>query len=81
MPEIHKITGNVFYDTAASPFLYHHKIYQVALNIVGEERILFGSDYPLLSPNRYFKEMEASIPSEAARKKITGDNARSLFGL
>ena len=81
MPEIHKIAKNVFYDTAASPFLYHHKIYEVALKIIGEDRILFGSDYPLLSPKRYFAEMEGSIPSESVRRKIKGGNARSLFGL
>lgn len=81
MPEIHQAARNVFYDTAASPFLYHHKIYEVALNIVGEDRILFGSDYPLLSPKRYFREMEASIPSQRIRKKIQGENARSLLDL
>ena len=81
MPEIHKIARNVFYDTAASPFLYHHKIYEVALKILGEDRILFGSDYPLLSPKRYFTEMETSILSEGVRRKIKGGNSRRLFGL
>lgn len=81
MPEIHTIAGNVFYDTAASPFLYHPNIYEVALKVIGEDRLLFGSDYPLLSPKRYFSEMETSIPSERVRKKIKGGNAKSLFGL
>jgi len=81
MPEIQKIAKNVFYDTAASPFLYHSRIYDVALKIVGEERILFGSDYPLLLPRRYFKEMEMSIPSEKVRSKIKGENAQRLFDL
>ena len=81
MPEINKIAKNVYYDTAASPFLYDHKIYEVALKILGEDRILFGSDYPLLSPKRCFTEMEASIPSEEVRSKIKGGNAKSLFGL
>lgn len=81
MPEIKKITTHVFYDTAASPFLYDERIYEVALSIVGEDRILFGSDYPLLSSRRYFKEMDLSIPSEEVQSKIKGENARRLFKL
>jgi len=81
MPEIKKITKNVFYDTAASPLLYHQQIFEVALKIVGEERILFGSDFPLLTPRKYFKEMGMAIASEDILKKIKGENARRLFGL
>jgi predicted TIM-barrel fold metal-dependent hydrolase len=81
MPEIKKITKNVFYDTAASPLLYHQQIFEVALKIVGEERILFGSDFPLLTPRKYFKEMAMTIASEDILKKIKGENARQLFRL
>lgn len=81
MPEIEKITNNVFYDTAASPLLYDQRIFEVALNIVGEKRILFGSDFPLLSPRVYFKQMEMTIASQEALKKIKGENAKRLFNL
>ena len=80
MRAVHGVSTRVFYDTAASPFLYHHRIYEVAVNVVGEDRILFGSDYPLLLPNRYFEEMEEAKLSEEARQKIKGGNARRLFG-
>lgn len=79
MREIHKAGGRVYYDTAASPFLYHHRIYEIAVTIIGEDRILFGSDYPLLAPARYFKEMEAAAISDQARRKIKGENAWRLF--
>ena len=81
MPKVKKLTKRVFYDTAASPLLYHHQIYEVALKIVGEERILFGSDFPLLTPRKYFKEMGMSIASEGALRKIKGENAQHLLGL
>ncbi|MCX8011798.1 MAG: amidohydrolase family protein [Desulfobacterota bacterium] len=81
MPEIKKITSNVFYDTAASPLLYHHQIYEIALKIIGEERILFGSDFPLLTPRKYFKEMNVTINSEEALKKIKGENAQRILNL
>ncbi len=54
---------NVYFDTAASPYLYAPEIYAVARDIIGLEKILFGSDYPLLPPARYFSEMEeAGLP-------------------
>lgn len=38
---------NVFYDTAASPLLYDAEVWRRALPIFGEDRVLFGSDFPL----------------------------------
>jgi predicted TIM-barrel fold metal-dependent hydrolase len=38
---------NVFYDTAASPLLYDEGIWQRFRAVVSDERVLFGSDYPL----------------------------------
>lgn len=79
--EVRDVLKNVWFDTAASPFLYTPDIYRVAMDIVGYERILFGSDYPLIQPGRYFRELEqAGLPAEAVRG-IIGENAASLFGL
>ncbi len=72
---------NVYFDTAASPNLYAPEIYAVARDIIGLEKILFGSDYPLLPPARYFSEMEiAGLPDHQIRD-ICGLNAARLFGL
>ncbi len=72
---------NVYYDTAASPFLYKPAIYAHMTAMLGKEKVLFGSDYPLLSPGRYFQEMaEAGISSEAM-SALTGENAARLFGI
>lgn len=46
-PYIKKILKNVYYDTAASPLIYDIDIFKCALSIVGAEKIIFGSDYPL----------------------------------
>ena len=79
--EVREILQDVWFDTAASPFLYAPEIYRTAVNILGYEKILFGTDYPLLSPGRYFQEMEGvGLPSEDM-KAITGGNAASLLGL
>jgi len=81
MPEVKKTMAQVYYDTAASPFLYSPKIYSIASEIVGSDRILFGSDYPLMSPKRYFKELRESVLSEEERKKILGLSLMKLLAL
>jgi predicted TIM-barrel fold metal-dependent hydrolase len=71
----------VWFDTAASPFLYRPEIYRAAVNIVGHGKVLFGTDYPLLAPGRYFQEMEGIGLSQEDWQAITGGNAASLLGL
>jgi len=78
--EVSERLANVWFDTAASPYLYRPDIYRYALALVGEKRLLFGSDFPLLEPERYFREMRtAEIPAEAM-VRICGANAAELFG-
>ena len=48
---------------------------------MGSERILLGSDYPLLKPRRYIEEMASAKISNQAIKKISGGNAVDLLGL
>jgi predicted TIM-barrel fold metal-dependent hydrolase len=81
MPEVAKAMANVYYDTAASPFLYSKKIYAIASKIVGAEKILFGTDFPLIRPQRYFQELEESGLSGEDREKILGLNLSRLLRL
>jgi uncharacterized protein len=79
MPEVARAAQRVYYDTAASPFLYRPLIYKIALRIVGPKRILFGSDYPLLPPGRYFDELNGIRLSARAQTLIKGRNAQRLL--
>jgi predicted TIM-barrel fold metal-dependent hydrolase len=79
MPEVAKAAAHVYYDTAASPFVYSKKIYAIAREIVGAEKILFGTDFPLISPRRYYKELEESGLSKQDREKILGLNFVGLI--
>lgn len=79
MPEMAKAMANVYYDTAASPYLYSKKIYAVVGEIVGAKKILFGSDFPLLSPRKYFQELEDSGLSKEDQRKILGLNFSKLL--
>ena len=72
---------NVYFDTAASPFLYAPQIYRYAKEIAGLDKILFGSDFPLLKPIRYFKELEKTGLSKDQIESICGRNAARLLKL
>ena len=77
--DVREAFKNVWFDTAASPYLYTPMIYKIAGEIVGAEKILFGSDYPLISPARYLQELgEADLP-ETTIGMITGSNASRLL--
>ncbi len=77
--EVKESFKNVYFDTAASPYLYDSKIYQIAGNIIGVDKILFGSDYPLLPPPRYFSEMAQAGLTKIQLGKISAENARQLL--
>ena len=79
--EVKQRLKHVYFDTAASPYLYDPNVYRVAIELVGVQKILFGSDFPLLPPARYFDEMKAAGLSDAEMEHICGLNAAKLFNL
>lgn len=79
--EVREVFKNVWFDTAASPFLYSPEVYRIAGEIIGFEKVIFGSDYPLLRPQRYFKEIESAGLTPEATKGITGLNGARLLRL
>ena len=81
MPEIKKSLGNIFFDTAASPYLYTPEIYQRVADLIGPDKILFGTDYPLLSPKRYLKEIASLNLIPQVKNQILSENALKLLGI
>jgi len=81
MPEVKRAMSNVFFDTAASPFLYDPQVYNQVVQLVGADKILFGSDYPLLAQSRLLKEIKALDLPEEAKDLILSGNARKLLGI
>ena len=77
--EVPETFARVYFDTAASPYLYRPEIYRLAAEMVGPEKILFGSDYPLLPPKRYFQELETADLKEDWRNLILGKNLARLL--
>jgi uncharacterized protein len=79
MPEVGKVLGRTYLDTAASPFLYDSRVFDIACRIMGPEKILFGSDFPLLPLSRYVKELEKADLAGNVKAGILGENLRRLL--
>jgi predicted TIM-barrel fold metal-dependent hydrolase len=81
MPELREKCRSVYYDTAATPFLYDQRIYRAACALGLAGKILFGSDFPLLSPSRYVQAIEESGITPEEQERILGGNAARLLGI
>lgn len=77
--EVKESLAHVYFDTAASPFLYDARIWRYAADLAGLEKILWGTDFPLLKPGRYFRELAQTGLSEAQIAQICGGNAARLL--
>ena len=60
MPEVRDALANVWFDTAASPLLYTPDVFPTVASLVGPEKILPGSDFPLLRFGRIRRQVEQS---------------------
>lgn len=80
MPEVGLAMRNVSYDSAASTYLYRHDIFDVVTRIVGPERVLWGSDYPVLGQRRFLQKAREALP-EVMVEPVLGGNAARVYGL
>lgn len=89
-PRVKKHLRNVYYDTAASPLLYDKKVFRQVVDLIGADRILYGSDYPLRlhpreskSPNftRFLDDIRSAGLSPVEFDAIMGGNLRRLLRL
>jgi uncharacterized protein len=80
MPEVGRTLRNVTYDSAASTYLYRHDIFDVVTRIVGPDRVLWGSDYPVLGQGRFLKNAMTALP-EGTVGPVLGGNAARVYGL
>ena len=82
MPEVRRaFTGHLYLDTAAQPPLYEPSVYEQVGRLVGPERMLLGSDYPLISQRRQVDEVRSAVPDLDAQRRILGENAQRLLRL
>ena len=81
MPEVEQSLTNVFFDSAATPFLYKPQVFEHVSGIIGSDKILLGTDYPLMNQSRVLDQIRSSRLGGEDRIRILGANAlRLLFG-
>jgi uncharacterized protein len=76
---LHK--ANVYIDLSGwSPKYFRPVLLQYATTLL-QDKVLFGSDYPALQPDRWLRDFEALEIKEEVRRKILLENARKLLQL
>jgi hypothetical protein len=76
---VHK--PNVFMDLSGWSPKYFRPILVQYMNSLVQDKVLFGSDYPVLTPERWMRDFEGLTLKPEVRQKIMLDNARKLLGL
>jgi len=76
---LHK--SNVFIDLSGwSPKYFSPALIQYA-NTLLQNKVMFGSDFPVISPERWLKDFEAAAFRDEVRPKIMLENARRVLKL
>jgi len=81
MKEVKEEFKNVYYDIAITPFLYDERIYNAAKALGLCDKILFGSDFPILQPSRYTEGLSKCVLSDEEKIMIMGESARKLLSI
>ncbi len=79
IPEVRTVCAGLHFDTAAQPFVYEPSVYRALVDGIGAERILLGSDHPLLDVPRYLTALDEAGIGARERALITGGNAARLL--
>ncbi len=72
---------NVYIDLSGwSPKYFAPQLVQYA-NTLLKRKVLFGSDYPLITPDRWIADLEKTAIREEVRPLLLKENARKLLGI
>jgi len=76
---IHK--ANVYMDLSGWAPIYFDSLVVEYAKTIGQDKMLYGSDWPALSPERWTREFDGLEVPEPAYSKIMRGNAAKLLGL
>jgi predicted TIM-barrel fold metal-dependent hydrolase len=80
MPEVARAMRRVWFDSAATAFLYNANVFRTVATAAGADRIVFGSDFPLVSQKRAVSEACGASLSPKESEAIFSGNALALLG-
>ena len=81
MPEVKDGLSHTYFDSAATTLLYDAQVFETAVSVIGPERILMGSDYPLVRARKIIGQVESSALCKSDKDLILGGNAKRLLGI
>jgi len=76
---LHK--GNVYIDLSGWSPKYFRPILVQYMRSILQDKVLFGSDYPVIQPERWLRDFESLELKDEVRQKILVDNAKRVLGL
>ncbi len=79
MPEVRELCRRLWFDLAAMPFVYGPSAVRDAVTLVGADRLLLGTDFPLLGVARYRRALDQAGVDGAEMRLIMGENAGSVW--
>ena len=77
----HPQPENVFYDTSSTTPMVSRDMVMRMLERLGPERFLFGTDFPMWSPEEMVRQFLSLDLGESLREQILYGNFMRLFGL
>ena len=81
MPDAPQVSLSASADTAARRFLYPETSYRDLITRWGAERLVLGSDFPLVSQKAHIEEVRSNISGEREQGLVLGENAARLLRL
>jgi predicted TIM-barrel fold metal-dependent hydrolase len=81
MPEVHQVTRNVVYDSAATTYLYRPEVFERMAELVGHDRVLFASDFPVLGQRRLLAQVTERLGNEPWFATLMAGNAERVYRL
>ena len=81
MPEVKESLKNVYFDSAATLFLYRPEVFGAVSELAGAGKVLFASDFPLLEMSRPLEQARNAGLAADVEAALLWGNAAKLFGL
>lgn len=81
MPEVSSACELVAYDSAATSYLYNTSIFRRVIDTVGVEKVMFGSDWPVLSQAKLIDKIRSAGLTDSELQAVMGGNAARLYQL
>lgn len=79
MPEIRRITERVIYDCAASTYLYRFDVFPQVIDLVGAERVIWGSDFPVLGQQKFLSRSRSALRNLNETRAVLSGNAERVY--